>query len=315
MNETKIISVVGCGHVGSTLVSLLLSQREPFVVNVMDPEPDVYGNLLDLSHMAALEKRHRLTINDRDLFISSDFVFHAAGTRVVHGEDRRTTAADTISITRSIFEGTKFRNDPYVIVIANPVDAISFATWYYSNVPADKVIGTGTMIDTIRMEYYLSDLMDQDVRTIKACIIGEHGKAMVPLYEHTSIDRQPLTSRQVYDRAVELTANAAHDIRNTKVATTFGVAECAMHIMHSILRPHSEALTICVQLNDHYTNMLGCDPIFMSVPAKISRQGVKPILDFGFTEHDLNELRTAANEITAVIKENNLATAGKAIAS
>lgn len=304
MGKRKNITILGLGNVGSTIASLLLCQKDSLTINIMDPSPDVEGNLLDLQHAVALEKRHKFSVNDYAAFVESDFIFHTAGARIVGNNNRMSVARESIEITREIFDGVQFRNNPYIIVIANPVDIIGYATWKFSGIEASRIIGTGTLLDTIRMEHYLSELTAYDVQDVKAWVVGEHGENMVPLYTHFAVNNQPFWDNKIMQQATLLTNNAAKQIKKNREGTTFGAAECAVHIMNSIMKPHDELLTISVLLNDYHCRELDCEPIFMSVPVKFSAQGIHQVREFGYSTNELAKMKTAAQAIDAVIKEN-----------
>ncbi|MBX7095286.1 MAG: hypothetical protein K1X56_11210, partial [Flavobacteriales bacterium] len=123
------VSIVGCGKVGASIAWLLLNKRQmPMEVNIMEPSPHNNGRVLELQHCQVLHPENKLYINNKERFIESDVIFHTSGVNRKIIGSRMEVALDNITITKGVFGGCNFKNDPLVIVVSNPVDIVSYFT-------------------------------------------------------------------------------------------------------------------------------------------------------------------------------------------
>ena len=182
------VTVIGFGNVGSSLTLLLLKTQHALRLNIMEPDEQAEGAFLDLAHGMPLYQDKELNFNDEGLFLNSDFIFHTAGTPNVSGASRLSTAQQNVALTKDIFEHRNFLKDPFIIVITNPVDLVAKAVNQYSGVPSEKIIGTGTFIDSMRLAYYLSTLSNYKASDFDAFVLGEHGSSQVPVFSSTKVN-------------------------------------------------------------------------------------------------------------------------------
>lgn len=211
-----LITVVGLGNVGRTLVSLLLQNKEnDFTINILDPSESVQGSFLDLSQASILTD-HKLVLNDFNLFENSSFVFHTAGATVKAGQTRNEIVKESLNLTEKIFSDRVFKNEPYIIVVANPVDVVANYLYSVLKVKCKQILSPGTLLDTARLNYYANSK--------KGIVIGEHGESMVPVMQ----------GNLVKGDLREKTINAAREIKQTQGATFYGVAQCCVKILEVI---------------------------------------------------------------------------------
>lgn len=297
---TKLnITIIGFGNVGSTLAFLLLEHSFPLRLNIMQPSSNKDGSLLDMRHTMAQHADKEFHVNDNELFKEANFIFYAAGAQNVHGQSRLTTAEKNKQMTREIFCDLKFSNDPYIIVISNPVDLITHTLQSVCKVNPHKVLGTGTFLDSMRLSFYLSELSGIPPSKFEAWVLGEHGDSQIPVYSMTKVDGTKIVndtafSRELLKEAGELTRNAAFQIRETQNGTMYGIAKCSVKIMDYLLDETERIIPLSVQLNDYYKNLLGIDKhITMSIPVKISSEGVE-IINTSLTDDEIVALRNSA---------------------
>jgi len=300
------VTVIGFGSVGSALSLLLLNNEHDMRINVLEPNPNKEGAFLDLLHGMSLYPNKELHFNDQEKFNNADFVFYSAGIPNIHGGSRLSTAEQNIGITQSIFEDVKFNKTPYVIVITNPVDIVSYYVMKYSNLPADHVVGTGTLLDSVRLSYYLSSLSDFHADDIEATVLGEHGDSQFAAYSLTEVEDRPISNidfftPEVLDEAENLTRYAAFKIRETQKGTLYGISKCAETILNSLLSPYPSRFPLSMLTNDHYNKLLNLDEsIYISVPAEISNRGIKIINNVQFDEKETEAFRESAEIIASV---------------
>ena len=297
------ISIIGLGRVGAALLSNLIHCDAGLNLNVVDPSPEIMGALLDNSHAANLYPHHDIFLNDRDLLIASDFIFHAAGHTTQRGESRLRIGEQNIVVTREIFENTQFEREPFVIVITNPVDVVTFHTWKASGLPPEKVIGTGTLLDTIRLDYYLAQLLGRSSSEVNSWVLGEHGQSLVPVFSQTRIGNTLLKdydlSPDILEQAVALTKSAATQIRATQDRTYWGVAHCAYKLFCLLRQKTPKLLPAGVRLSDHYRKKLATPDLYMSLPAFISDQGYTVDNDFALLEKEWEMLKVSSGILQA----------------
>lgn len=294
------VTLIGFGNVGSTLATLLLHSGYPMHLNIMDPNPDRHGAFLDIFHGLHLYDSKSLTINDHAQYLKADYIFHAAGVQNVHGAGRLSTTQLNIKLTRTLFEGFEFANNPYVIVIANPVDIVSYAVSRYSSIDPSRIIGTGTYLDSIRLSYYLSTLSHYSAHQIEALVVGEHGDSMVPIYSATKVNGDPIStltefSEDILETASELTKTAAFQIRETQPGTRYGVSKCAERIFEHLIQSRVMTISASILIDERHCNDLELNaPLFISLPVEIVKDKKPRIIDLKYSETEKNSLKVSA---------------------
>lgn len=300
------VTIIGFGNVGSSLLLLLLNNGHAIRLNVMEPNDQREGAFLDFSHGMSLYSNKELIVNDEDLFNDSDFIFYTAGTPNVHGVSRLSIAEQNIQLTKELFEGRKFNKTPYVVAITNPVDIVSHALYQFCELPTDHVVGTGTFLDSVRLAYYLSTLSDYEANDFDPYVLGEHGESQFAAYSLTKVKNTSIFSCDDFNaetliNAEKLTRNAAFQIRETQKGTTYGVSKCAEVIMNSLLDKETHYFPLSMLTNKYFNSILKLDrSIYISMPAKISAQGIKIVNDIQLTETELKSYRKSAELLAAI---------------
>lgn len=294
------VSLIGFGKVGSSLSLLLLNNKYSLCLNVMEPNKQCEGALLDLAHGMSLYPNKELHVNDEDLFLKADFIFFTAGTPNVHGSSRLSTAQQNIQLAKDIFEQRAFVKKPYVIVITNPVDIITQAVYRFSGLPPEQVIGTGTFLDSIRLAYYLSTISNYRVNDFEAMVLGEHGDSQVPIYSMTKLKGEPIFDRPEFsskdlELAQQLTKNAAYQIRETQTGTTYGVAKCAEVLLDYLLGAEQHFLTLSMLTNEHYRSLLHLDhDIYISLPVLLKKGKLEIYNEMSLSVEECDAYRKSA---------------------
>lgn len=305
MKQLKV-SVIGFGNVGSVLSTLLLQHPHPIRLNIMEPDTQKRGAFLDIYHAIHLFSNKTLTINDENELIDADFIFYSAGVQNIHGKGRLSTIEANKKITSSIFEGLKFTKTPFIIVITNPVDIISYHVHKITQLPSDRVIGTGTFLDSSRMNYYLSLESGVPSSEIDALVLGEHGDSQVPIFSACTVNGKSILGHPSFPSAVrqkvtELTKNAAFEIRETQDGTSYGVAKCAEYLFDQLVNDLPFEGPLSVLPDNFYTSLLNLEkPIYISLPVQLTNQGVRYKHLSHFTDSELNALKESAS----ILKQN-----------
>jgi L-lactate dehydrogenase len=299
--EKIIITVIGVGNVGKCIANLLLTFQKPLTINLIDPDARVEGLFLDLVTAGNVTNIHEIHLNNYQFFTESDFVFHTAGAKIPLGADRDTVVKESIELTQSIFTSINFVKQPKVIVIANPVEVITYFTYVFSGLPKENVVGTGTYVDAIRFNYFASLLLKVKSSDVESYFVGEHGKYLVPLFSKIHIQQNnilTLLSKNEIDNLVELTKKTALEIKKTQDSTIYGVAWCAVDVFKQFLYENQQILTISVLPNKENSALLNHSKLAISLPVKIVKGEVKQISNWTYTKEEQRQLLISANNIS-----------------
>lgn len=308
--NNKIV-VVGAGKVGSTTAyTLMLSHLASEIVLIDVNKDRAQGEALDISHGIAYLWQTIVRAGDYEDCADADIIIITAGIGRQPGQTRLDLARTNVSIVRAIMEGVmKHAADPLMLIISNPVDVLTYIVQNETGLPASRVIGSGTMLDTGRFRYLLSDHCKVDVRSIHAFIVGEHGDSELPLWSHASLASKPFNeycekcghpcggvNRQ---KMFEATRDAGIEIIEKKGATFYGVSLAAARIAAAIMGNENAVLTLSSVLNGEY----GISGVALSLPCIVNRSGIDRFLDLQITEEEKSLLLASAEKLKSVIRE------------
>ena len=263
----------------------------------MDPSSDVSGSFLDLSHAACLDNTHQVVMNNPQLLSESQFIFHCAGASVPLNASRLSVVQESIDITTQIFQDFESKIDPYIIVVANPVDIISYHTY---RLTGGKVLGTGTLLDTIRMKYYLQQNLDLVQPNISTILLGEHGDSIAWIRSRSTINGKPLNEvidDGIAEHCLQQVKQAASKIKETQGATYYAVSDCALRIMNEVLSPTGIVLPLSTLLPPLTQRLLKCQELFFSLPVSIGETEIRPT-PFDCSTDELEALRVSAKVLS-----------------
>jgi len=303
------VAVVGVGNVGATFAyALLLSGLASEIALIDANHAKAEGEAMDLNHTVPFTHPTRIWAGDCSDCAGAAVTVLAAGA----GQQPRETRLDLIkknaSIWRAIIPQVVKHNTTGILLIAtNPVDVLTYAAWKLSGLPAQRVIGSGTVLDTSRFRYLLSQRFGVDARSIHAYIIGEHGDSEVPVWSLANIAGMRLpefcqAQDLAYDpRAMEeiflQTRDAAYRIIERKGATYYAVAAGLMRITQAILRNQSTVLSVSSLINDYY----GISDVCFSLPTVIDRGGVESVLRLDLNPEEIGKLHHSAEVLQTTI--------------
>ncbi len=214
------------------------------------------------------------------------------------------------AIWREIVPQVVEHNPEGILLIAtNPVDALTYAAWKLSGLPPGRVIGSGTLLDTSRFRYLLSQHFGVDARSVHAYIIGEHGDSEVPVWSSANIAGMRLPDfckaqgrpydQQAMEQIFIQTRDAAYRIIERKGATYYAVAAGLMRITQAVLRDQSTVLSISGLIDDYY----GVTDVCFSLPTVVDRGGVDKVLRLELSTQEVEKLRHSAEVLKATIKK------------
>ncbi|WP_379965177.1 L-lactate dehydrogenase [Ectobacillus sp. sgz5001026] len=280
------VVLVGTGAVGCSYAYSMLNQgvaEELVLVDVNEAKAE--GEAMDLNHgIAFAPSPTKIWKGSYADCKDADLVVITAGLPQKPGETRLDLVEKNTKIFKQIVRGIMDNGfDGIFLIATNPVDILTYVTWKESGLPKERVIGSGTTLDTARFRYMLSDYFDVDARNVHAYIVGEHGDTELPVWSHASIGVQKLEkvlkneqySQEDLDAIFVNVRDAAYDIINRKGATFYGIGMALMRVTKAILNNENCILTVSAHLNGEY----GQSDIYVGVPAIINRSGVREVVE------------------------------------
>jgi L-lactate dehydrogenase len=280
---------------------------------IVDVDPArAEGEAMDLNHGIPFVHPMRIRAGDYADLAGADLVVIAAGANQKPGETRLDLLAKNAAIFREIVPQILAASDDCVIVIAtNPVDILTYISAQIAGPTSQRVIGSGTILDTARFRYMLGEHYGVDPRSVHAYIIGEHGDSELPLWSLANIAGVRLpdfvgTNGQSYDQqALDAifvqTRGAAYEIIKRKRATYYGIGLGLLAITEAVLRDQHTVLTVSSPMSGHY----GVSDIAISLPTIIGRNGIEEVLKL-----PLADVEIAGFQHSAEVLKENLASLG-----
>jgi L-lactate dehydrogenase len=303
------IAVVGAGSVGATFAyALLLSGLAAEIVLIDANRAKAEGEAMDLNHTVPLAHPTRIWAGSFPDCAGAVVTVITAGAAQKPDESRLDLAQKNAAIFRQIVpEVARHNPDGILLVATNPVDVLTYLTVKLSGLPAQRVIGSGTILDTARFRYLLSEHFGVDARSVHAYIIGEHGDSEVPAWTLANIAGMRLPNycalhdvphdQADLDEIFRQTRDAAYQIIERKRATYYAVAAGLMRIVEAILRDQRTVLSVSSLIQDY----LGIRDVCLSLPTVVNRAGVERVLNVELEEHELESLRRSAEVLKSTI--------------
>jgi L-lactate dehydrogenase len=296
------VAVVGAGAVGSTFAfGLLLSGLASEIVLSDANERKAEGEAMDLMHAVPFARTARVWAGPIGDCRGAAVTVIAAGAAQKPGETRLDLVAKNAAIFRELVPQIAEANpDGIILVATNPVDVLTYLTHRISGLPAERVIGSGTILDTARFRMLLAEHYGVDPRSVHAHIAGEHGDSEVPVWSSANIAGMPIADfaasagmphdddalREIF----EGTRDAAYRIIERKGATYYAVAAGLVRIVQAILRDQKTVLSVSSLIRDYY----GIDDVYLSLPTIVGRGGVERTLRLGLSADEASGLRRSA---------------------
>lgn len=306
MKTTKI-SIIGAGFVGSTSAFAIMEAGLAQEIVLVDVNHEkAVAEAMDLSHGAAFVKTVTIKAGSIQDTTDSDLIIITAGLGPKPSETRLDILNKNIPIFKEIVpQLVKASPKALFLVVSNPVDILTYVTYKVSGLPAHRVFGSGTVLDTSRFKSILSQRFSVDARNIHAYIIGEHGDSELATWESTRIAGMsiPEFCDQVSDRCelgfkdtiLNQVRNAAYEIINRKGYTNYAVALSVKRIVEAILGDEHSILT----LSSLFSGEEGIKDIYMSMPCIIGKDGIRQILPIPLSQNELKALQDSA----AILKQ------------
>lgn len=299
------VVLIGCGNVGmSYAISLVYGNSfvdELVLIDINKNKAE--GEALDLMHASSCsERRINIKAGDYSDCNEADIICIAAGRNQEVGETRHDLIDKNISVFRSIISEINKTNFSGIYLIAtNPLDVMTYVTMKLSNAPAEKVIGSGTTLDTARLRYLISTELSINPRNIHAYVIGEHGDSEIIPWSNALIGLNPATkflNKQTRNKILKDVRNSAYEIIKKKGNTAYGIGMCLKNLTDAIFNNSNSIFTVSVY-NPKLKTCIG-------QPTIINRDGATKIMELDLDANEKQEFLASVKTIKSLISTINL---------
>ncbi|MEI6430371.1 MAG: malate dehydrogenase [Pseudanabaena sp. ELA607] len=295
------VTVVGAGNVGSIVAQRLLERNLTDVVLVDITEGKPQAMALDLLHARATENHDRMIIgtNDYSESADSDVIVITAGLPRKPGMTRDDLLRINADIIRSVVPNVaKYSPDAVLIVVTNPLDAMTHLAWQVSGFPIERVMGMAGVLDAARFKAFIAMELGISISDISAMVLGSHGDLMVPLPRYATINGVSITeliAPEVIERLINRTRNAGAEIvaLMQKGSAYFAPASAVCTMVESILRDQHRILPVAAYLQGQY----GLNDIFMGVPVQLGRSGILRVVELDLLPEEMAALHASADAV------------------
>ena len=288
-HKNKIV-VVGAGNVGEAIAYTLMVRKQANDIVLVDLNEDrAKGAALDIAQGTSFFKQVWVRKGGYEECADAQLIVITAGIARKPGQTRldlaKTNVSIVRSITRSIMEHAK---NPLILVVSNPADVTTAAVTEESGLPAGRVIGSGTSLDTARFRYFISEALKVNIEDVNAYILGEHGDSQVPVWSAANIGGVPIDeyAAQVgvnLDKAAisKRTKEGGAEVIQMKGATFYGIAMAVSNIVERIMKDESAILPVAHVLGEEFGSWAG---VAISMPCIVRWEGVEKTLELPMTE-------------------------------
>lgn len=313
LNDRKV-AIIGCGFVGSTCAFALMESGVFSEMVLLDVNTDrAEGEALDISHGLAFASPMDIYAGNYDDIADAGVIIVTAGANQKPSESRIDLAARNVEIFRSIMSEIKKRKcGGILLIVANPVDILTYAAIKLSGIPEQRVIGSGTVLDTGRLKQILSERLMVDPRNVHVRILGEHGDSELIAWSSAHVAGIPLEDffnmrldgsyESFREDVSDLVRNSAYEIINKKNATYYGIAMAVTRICETIARDEKSVLSVSNIMQGEY----GITDVALSTPCIVGKEGIEVRMPPSLNFLEQSQLKSSAEQLKAVIEELNI---------
>ncbi len=308
VNDRKV-AIIGCGFVGSSSAFALMQSGLFSEMVLIDADVNrAEGEALDISHGLPFAKPMKIYAGSYEDIADAAIVIVTAGAGQKPGETRLDLVKKNVEIFKSIIpEIAKQDFNGILLIVANPVDILTYVAAKLSKLPQGRVFGSGTVLDSARLKYLLGEHLDVDNRSVHAFIIGEHGDSEMAAWSSANVSGIPLNDfcemrgyfkhEESMKKILEEVKNSAYEIIEKKHATYYGIAMSVRRICEAIIRDEKSILPVSSIQKGEY----GIENVALSIPAIVGREGVEKVVPIKLSDTEKEELIKSANTLKNVL--------------
>ena len=314
MLNPRKAAVVGCGFVGASIAFTLMQRGLFSELVLIDANcAKAEGEAMDLSHGLPYTAPMDIYAGDYDDAADCGLIIVTAGANQKPGETRLDLIGKNVAILKSIIPEIRRRNfEGILLIVSNPVDVLTYAAWRMSGLPANRVFGSGTVLDTARLKQLLGEHLRVDSRNVHAFIIGEHGDSELAVWSGANVSgidlhdfcelRGHFDHQASMQRIYESVRDSAYQIIERKGATYYGIAMAVGRIAESIVLDQESVLPVSVVLEGQY----GLDGLCLSIPSVVGKNGLESVLEIPLSPEENEALHASAAQLKEVIAQLEL---------
>ena len=305
------IAIIGAGKVGSTFAfSLMISGLAREIVLIDKNESLAIGECMDLNHGISFVHPTKIYAGGYEGCKDADIVVITAGANQKPDQTRTDLVHKNVEIFKEIIPSiTRYTTTAILLVVTNPVDILTYVTLKLSGFSSNKVIGSGTVLDTARLKYMISEYAKVDSANIHAYIIGEHGDTELPVWSNATIGGMDVEKycsdyaqlgnvKEELKELFEKVRNSAYEIIKLKGATNYSIALALVKITRSILRNENSILPVSTLITDYY----GINDVCISIPSIVNINGVEQYVRIELSEEEQELFIHSANTLKKFIQ-------------
>lgn len=305
------VAMIGCGFVGSASAFALMQSGLFSEMVLLDADQNkAEGEALDISHGLPFAKPMQIYAGGYDDITDAAIIIVSAGASQKPGETRLDLVKKNVGIFSTIMpEIAKREVKGILLIVANPVDILTFVAQKQSGLPESRVFGSGTVLDTARLKYLLGEHLRVDSRSVHAYIIGEHGDSEMAAWSCANVSGLPLESfcemrghhnhDETMHQIADQVKNSAYEIIEKKHATYYGIAMSVKRICEAIIRDEKSILPVSSMMHGEY----GIEGVTLSMPAVVGKNGIEKLVPIKLSEEEQGQLKASADTLKGVLKE------------
>ena len=306
------VAIIGCGFVGSASAFALMQSglfKEIVLIDVDKKKAE--GEAMDISDGIPYVRHMNVYAGDYDDIVDAYIIIITAGAGQKPGETRLDLVNKNIAIFKSIIPEISKRDcQGILLVVANPVDILTEVALKLSGFSENRVMGSGTVLDTARLKYKLGQQLEVDSRSVHAFIIGEHGDSEIAAWSSANISgieldkfcemRDYCEYEKVTREIAEKVKNSAYEIIDRKQATYYGIAMAVKRICEVIVRDENSILPVSSMLHGEY----GINDVVLSMPTIVGKNGIEKLVPIPLNEEEQCALKKSAETLDKIMQES-----------
>ncbi|MBI2141186.1 L-lactate dehydrogenase [Candidatus Woesearchaeota archaeon] len=301
------IAIVGAGFVGATAAYALMIEGLATEIALTDINRQrAEGEALDLKHGLQFVNTTKITFgNNYGLCKGADIVIVCAGLHQGKGETRLDLVEKNARIFREIIPKiAKNSPDCILLIVTNPVDILTYLALKYSRFPKRRVIGSGTLLDTARLRYWLSHRFKVSPQHVHAFVLGEHGDTEFPVWSTANISGKPLRefpeySAKALQQIFRKTKESAYEVIAKKGATYYAIGLAITQVVKAILTDRNDVFPVSTLVSNYY----GVNNVCLSIPCVINRKGIERTIELTLNKQEQALLHRSAKTLGQYIRK------------
>ena len=304
MNKQKLLIVGGGGMVGATAAYACALRSVIEEIVLIDRNEDLaWGQAADINDAMGIDRSVVVRTGNYSDINDDDIVVITAGAPQLPGQTRLELVDVNAKIMRDIVKNIMANGaKPYLVIVSNPVDVLTYVALKESGLPKNRVFGTGTTLDTSRMKSYLADAFNVDSKAVDAYILGEHGDSSFSTIETAQIGEVPIReypgfTEEMIDGIEQKVRDRAYRVIETKKSTYFAIGFVVSKIVSALRKSTHTVYPVCSLAEGEY----GLNNVVLGLPSTISSDGVKILAGYPLTEREKELLNKSAGIIAEMI--------------